>query len=218
MYILIFFRLKSSSGVDGIKASEVSEDAIKANQVSVEGQFEEVEVPALMEQNIDKEVQDGEQESPVDSNQVSEENSVIPSTKAEPGMAQVQDGGHESAFPKGNESHWLEYAVLMGNTLPSKSKITYLKAYSDLETYLRKENQFVQGVIPSEHALLNYFFYLKNIRQLAPSTIWYFSVSALLKSFIKSCVLRVGQELCPPLHFFAISVIFDCCKQSLTRL
>ena len=75
--------------------------------------------------------------------------------------------------PRGNDSHWLEYSTLMGNTLPLKSKLTYLKSYSELETYLKRENQFVAGVIPSEHAILNYFHFLKNVRHLAPTTIWY---------------------------------------------
>ena len=60
--------------------------------------------------------------------------------------------------PRGNDSNWLEYSTLMGNTLPLKSRITYLKSYSELETYLKKENKFVAGVIPSEHVILNYFF------------------------------------------------------------
>ena len=80
--------------------------------------------------------------------------------------------GRESAIDRGNSSHWLDYSTLMGNTLPSKSKIVYMKAYGELENYLRKENQFVNGVVPSEHAMLNFFFHLKNDRQQAPSTIW----------------------------------------------
>ena len=86
---------------------------------------------------------------------------------------EVVEGEEKNSLPRGTESHWLEYNTLMGNTLPLKSKVVYLKAYADLENYLRKENQFVHGVIPSEHAMLNYFFFLKNVRQLAPSTIWY---------------------------------------------
>ena len=84
--------------------------------------------------------------------------------------------GHESAINRGNASHWLEYSTLMGNTLPSKSKIVYLKAYGELENYLRKEKKFINGVAPSEHAMLNFFFYLKNDRLQAPSTIWFFFV------------------------------------------
>ena len=91
--------------------------------------------------------------------------------------------GLESAIDRGNDSHWLDYATLMGNTLPSKSKIIYLKAYGELENYLRKENQFVNGVVPSEHAMLNFFFYLKNDRQQAPSTIWCLCIT-LLFSFL----------------------------------
>ena len=77
---------------------------------------------------------------------------------------------------RGNDSTWLEYSTLMGTTLPSKSKAIYLKAYSELETYLKNENQFIVGVMPSEHAIMNYFHFLKNVRRLAPSTIWYFFV------------------------------------------
>ena len=87
------------------------------------------------------------------------------------------EGVQENALSRGNDSHWLDYGTLMGNTLPSKSKVVYMKAYSELETYLRKENQFIQGVIPSEHCMLNYFFFLKNVRQLAPSTIWFYIVN-----------------------------------------
>ena len=74
---------------------------------------------------------------------------------------------------QGNPSHWLEYSSLMGNTLPLKSRVVYLKAYKELEDYLKKENQFVIGVAPSEHAMLNFFHYLKTVRLQAPSTIWY---------------------------------------------
>ena len=86
-----------------------------------------------------------------------------------PGMADLPT----SEVVEGNSSHWLEYSSLMGNTLPLKSRVVYLKAYKELEDYLKKENQFVIGVAPSEHAMLNFFHYLKTVRLQAPSTIWY---------------------------------------------
>ena len=90
-------------------------------------------------------------------------------------LVEVSDSQvRESANERGNVSQWLDYATLMGNTLPSKSKIVYMKAYGELENYLRKENQFINGVVPSEHAMLNFFHHLKNDRQQAPSTIWFF--------------------------------------------
>ena len=105
-------------------------------------------------------------------------NTVDVAALASSGPSEISDleesvgEGHESAINRGKETHWLEYSTLMGNTLPSKSKIVYLKAYGELENYLRKENKFINGVAPSEHAMLNFFFYLKNDRQQAPSTIW----------------------------------------------
>ena len=99
--------------------------------------------------------------------------------------------GLNAGSPRGNTSSWLEYSTLMGNTLPLKSKVTYLKAYAELETYLKKENQFTAGVMPSEHAMMNYFFFLKNVRHLAPSTIWYFLfITLLIRIFIFGCRIR----------------------------
>ena len=74
---------------------------------------------------------------------------------------------------RGKSDHWLDFEDLMSKTLPHRSKILYLKAYSDLEAYLRKENELVEGVIPSQHEMMNYFHYLKNVKLFAPSTIWY---------------------------------------------
>jgi hypothetical protein len=91
----------------------------------------------------------------------------------------LEEDGTER-ISQGNPSHWLEYPSLMGNTLPLKSRIVYLKAYQELEDYLKKQNQFVIGVAPSEHAMLNFFYYLKNVRHQAPSTIWYFMFCAKL--------------------------------------
>ena len=69
--------------------------------------------------------------------------------------------GLNASVSRGNDSNWLEYSTLMGNTLPLKSKLVYLKSYSDLETYLKNEKKIVAGVVPSEHAMLKYFFFFE---------------------------------------------------------
>ena len=99
----------------------------------------------------------------------------------EPHEAGLVDGreGEDGMEVLGKTSEWHDYRALMGNTLPSKSKPVYMRAYADLETYLRKENQLMVGIIPSEHAMLNYFFYLKNVKKFAPSTIWYYVLTLL---------------------------------------
>ena len=53
-----------------------------------------------------------------------------------------------------------------------------LKAYQELEDYLKK-NRFVNGVAPSEHAMLNLLLF-KNVWLQALSNIWYFMFCAKL--------------------------------------
>ena len=173
---LLVYRKTSKQLLRGLEmkiptASLLAADSVVINQAAEAGLVETSKDLASNERESREEVQAGDQESDAAAHVKTLEDPALIEGDVVP---KSQDGDLVSAFPKGNESHWLEYATLMGNTLPVKSKVVYMKAYAELETYLRKENQFVQGVIPSEHALLNYFFFLKNVRQLAPSTIWYY--------------------------------------------
>ena len=83
--------------------------------------------------------------------------------------------------PEGNS--WLSYESLMQDTLPLKSKVVYLAAYSDFEKFLKRENKFVPDLPPSELMLMNYFFHLKSVKFFAPTTIWsiYSRINAVFK-------------------------------------
>ena len=100
----------------------------------------------------------------------------------EVGEAQDQeevDGVHASS-PEGK---WLTYGELMLDSYPAKSKMIYLKAYKHFERYLKSQKQFVENVVPSEIQILNYFYFLKNEKHLAPTTLWstYSRVNACVK-------------------------------------
>jgi hypothetical protein len=74
--------------------------------------------------------------------------------------------------PQPLQGNWLSYENLMAETYPVKSKEVYLTAYRDFELFLKSEDQFEQGVIPTETMILNYFRYLKVVKHWQPTTIW----------------------------------------------
>ena len=88
--------------------------------------------------------------------------------------------GVQASNPEGN---WLTYGELMLDSYPAKSKMIYLKAYKNFERYLKSQKQFVENVVPSEIQVLNYFYFLKNEKHLAPTTLWstYSRVNACVK-------------------------------------
>ena len=82
-----------------------------------------------------------------------------------------------------NEGNWLSYSELMLDSYPAKSKIVYLKAYKMFERYLKSKKQFVPNVAPSEIQILNYFYFLRHEKKMAPTTLWstYSRVNACVK-------------------------------------
>ncbi len=85
-----------------------------------------------------------------------------------------QVGSSITGSPRGNAQgkNWHSYETLMKETYPAKSKIVYLKAYSEFERYLKKEKEFKPNVLPSELSFLNYFYYLKHDKKWGATTIW----------------------------------------------
>ena len=101
----------------------------------------------------------------------------------------IEDENHEDEMPAGDnvdsnsEGNWLSYSELMLDSYPAKSKIIYLKAYKMFERYLKSKKQFVANVAPTEIQILNYFYYLRHEKNLAPTTLWstYSRVNACVK-------------------------------------
>ena len=101
----------------------------------------------------------------------------------------IEDENHEDEMPAGDnvdsnsEGKWLSYSELMLDSYPAKSKIIYLKAYKMFERYLKSKKQFVPNVAPTEIQILNYFYYLRHEKNLAPTTLWstYSRVNACVK-------------------------------------
>jgi hypothetical protein len=79
--------------------------------------------------------------------------------------------------------NWMSFEALMEETYPAKSKEVYLSAYRDFELFLKSENKFAPNVVPDETMLLNYFRYLKNIKQYKATSIWsqYARLNGVLK-------------------------------------
>jgi hypothetical protein len=71
----------------------------------------------------------------------------------------------------------------MKETYPAKSKDVYLSAYRNFELFLKSENQFAPNVAPTETMLLNYFRYLKSVKQWQATSIWshYARLNGVLK-------------------------------------
>jgi hypothetical protein len=79
--------------------------------------------------------------------------------------------------------NWMSFEALMEETYPAKSKEVYLSAYRDFELFLKSEFKFAPNVVPDETMLLNYFRYLKNIKQYKATSIWsqYARLNGVLK-------------------------------------
>lgn len=79
--------------------------------------------------------------------------------------------------------NWMTFESLMEETYPAKSKEVYLSAYRDFELFLKSEFKFAPNVVPDETMLLNYFRYLKNIKQYKATSIWsqYARLNGVLK-------------------------------------
>jgi hypothetical protein len=93
------------------------------------------------------------------------------------GVRQVGESSGEGKF------FWRTSSELNQDTFPIKSKAAYQDAYKQFETFLKAQGQFVEGVVPTEEAFLNYFSYLKIERRFASTTIW--CVSAKLNACLK---------------------------------
>jgi hypothetical protein len=98
-----------------------------------------------------------------------EEESVGDQQDGEVVAAAAPQGAPQGGPLQGN---WLSYENLMAETYPAKSKEVYLAAYRDFELFLKSEDQFEKGVIPTETMILNYFRYLKVVKHWQPTTIW----------------------------------------------
>ena len=94
---------------------------------------------------------------------------------------QSENGDNPDSNSEGND--WLTYSELMLDSYPAKSKIIYLKAYKMFERFLKSKKQFVANVAPTEIQILNYFYFLKHEKNLAPTTLWstYSRVNACVK-------------------------------------
>ena len=93
------------------------------------------------------------------------------------GVRQVGESLGEGKF------FWRTSSELNQDTFPIKSKSAYQDAYKQFETFLKAQGQFVDGVVPTEEAFMNYFSYLKIERHFASTTIW--CVSAKLNACLK---------------------------------
>jgi hypothetical protein len=96
------------------------------------------------------------------------------------GLPHVGGAAGNQVHPQGN---WLSYEDLMKETYPAKSKDVYLSAYRNFELFLKSENQFAPNVAPTETMLLNYFRYLKSVKQWQATSIWshYARLNGVLK-------------------------------------
>jgi hypothetical protein len=103
------------------------------------------------------------------------------------------------------------------DTFPVKSKENYKAAYRQFERFLKVNEQFVEGVAPTEEAFLNYFSYLRKDLHYASTTIWctsaklnacfkreygkklqdYPAVAELLKSFEAGHVVKKAKIFSP---------------------
>ena len=98
--------------------------------------------------------------------------------------AQAEEIANEDNPDSNSEGNdWLTYSELMLDSYPAKSKIIYLKAYKMFERFLKSKKQFVANVAPTEIQILNYFYFLKHEKNLAPTTLWstYSRVNACVK-------------------------------------
>ena len=96
-------------------------------------------------------------------------------------VEESENGDNPESNSEGND--WLTYSELMLDSYPAKSKIIYLKAYKMFERFLKSKKQFVPNVAPTEIQILNYFYFLKHEKNLAPTTLWstYSRVNACVK-------------------------------------
>ena len=81
------------------------------------------------------------------------------------------------------EGNWLNYADLMSDSYPAKSKVVYNKAYKLFERFLKSKKQWQPNVAPSDLQVLNYFYYLRNELKWAPTTLWstYARINVVMK-------------------------------------
>jgi hypothetical protein len=96
-----------------------------------------------------------------------------------PAEAGVASGSNAT----GEGNCWLTYSELMLDSYPAKSKIVYLKAYKNFEAFLKRNGQYCSNVAPTELQVLNYFYFLKHEKNLAPTTLWstYARINACVK-------------------------------------
>ena len=106
-------------------------------------------------------------EANVSSNNVAFSNVEAASTETTP---RSSDAAQSSDNAEGND--WLSYADLINESYPVKSRLVYLKAFKLFEKFLKSKNQWEENVVPSELAVLNYFYHLRNDLKWAPTTLW----------------------------------------------
>ena len=120
----------------------------------------------------DDDVEDEDDEEDVGADRDAAEDQEAPVLSSNPGSPVGEQG-----------KNWMTFESLMEETYPAKSKEVYLSAYHDFELFLKSENKFAPNVVPDETMLLNYFRYLKNIKQYKATSIWsqYARLNGVLK-------------------------------------
>ncbi len=114
-----------------------------------------------------------------ETNEVALPNEVTPPNEAAlPNDATLPNGTNIA-----HEGKWLQFADLMSDSYPAKSKFVYLKAYRDFEKFLKSRNQWVANTCPTDLQVLNYFHYLRHELKFAPTSLWsiYARVNAVMK-------------------------------------
>jgi len=120
----------------------------------------------------DEDVEDEDEEEDVGADREAAEDQEAQVPSSNPGRPVGEQG-----------KNWMTFESLMEETYPAKSKEVYLSAYRDFELFLKSENKFAPNVVPDETMLLNYFRYLKNIKQYKATSIWsqYARLNGVLK-------------------------------------
>ena len=182
--------VSSSSGARQSHGAAVDEDG----EVRQDGNQEEEEEE---DEDQDEEEEDGEDHQVEDQD---EEDAPAEDAPAEDGADREAANDQKNNGDLNNEGNWLTYDELMLDSYPAKSKMIYLKAYKQFERYLKSKKQFIPNVAPTELQILNYFYHLKNERNLAPTTLWstYARINACVKrlyGFSLKSYVRVSDVL-----------------------
>jgi hypothetical protein len=131
------------------------------------------------------------------------------SNDPEPGPSGIRPAGKKNESGQEVETEagvtvegnsWLQYSDLMSDSYPAKSKFVYLKAYKQLEKFLKSRNQWEPNTCPTDLQVLNYFYHLRHDLKFAPTTLWslYARINAVMKRLYGvslNSYTRVGDVL-----------------------